>query len=1310
MKSILLHRRVLSIVCLCLIGLHALAFTEMDSFKRPPLSSLLKDQLLSKVPSLSYGGEDKATESNEPVTPPIGLVTEEYTLISILYTAGDSGYDYLQRDDNQQSLRIGFSGKEVYFQGLSLTFPEAWVKGFVNDDQTAVTIPIPQYIGSIVNEEGETENRYFMAADPYHQQEEGTFAIQFSNENGFFALPAYYPAFYEADYNGISSVLLLFPQIVKGVPYDELVTPPDGIIWKDYLLEGENAMGYGDLIHQLVKVGFQNNDVYISGLFPGLTDACIKGSLSGNEITFSKWQFLGVSDAISSLLGGQLKLEEEIGSKKLYLYGIDLGSFSINDVVFKFDQTTGVMTGNAMIVGASRVCIELALWGTNNVVITPIADQAATPSVPEISSFMFMDNDYCLSFMLPVIDEEGSGMLPDKLCYKILIGNGSQTSTIAFKPADYETLQTTKALIPYEFTDGKYFTSIFNYYTAKLEKKVLLKDNLFTSLNKIGVQSVYYGGGTTNESEVAWFTIDEAIEQLREEINTAQYYLDDSRPFGMDTFRTEIDKANNFIYNIYSLDNDERDSYNILQILQEIRALKAAEDAYLALNANADANNMLALLKAEIDNAYELYYDYDMPNGKDELFEAIDRARTIYDEIAALDEETLKDYDLMVIWDEIESLREAEQYYSDINIKEDDFVLELEEEISNAYEIYYDYYYNYNGYGMEAFLEIISHAQDLVNDYYNLDEEERLEFDMTVVMDEIAMLQDVEQQFVEFNERINGYLDRLDTEISKAYDLCYDDDLTYDRDVLRNAINHAELMLSEFYGLEEEDVFGFDMSRFSDEIYSLKEAEQAFVVVNTIINENEWQILKDYYQSANSSTWERVWDFSSATRSRKALPGVKSYNGHVLNIYLRGNNINGKFPYEFLKLPNLEELDLSCNQLTGDIGDEMAQFLEDGNKTSSSLKFLDISQNKLSGNIGTIANALTGLTYLDASENQLEEVSPVIPKTVQNLYLDNQDIQREVELHIQDVEEGILLQSIPNILLYNHSKQSYQTDLTLQFSDNQGGKISMSFSNESFEIDNYRYVYTGESGDLLNASTWGHYLTATLPIRLYFDEGDADFNGQVNILDLQTQIDYIVEDYYGVFNLTAANLWKDETINVQDAVCMVNHLLDKTSSAGSTMHRIKQKEQVQAEEENQVFIYSDRLYINATQPVAAFDIIISSEADINISSELSRYGLACSIKKSDGFSHLIGYSLSGNTLPEGLIEIGDGLAGEVVYAMCASKDACVIPVVLNRLPTDIVKPTSDKNPSDIKYIMPFGTKYSIYIDANRKKTIHRTSK
>lgn len=69
-----------------------------------------------------------------PVTAPSDLQLEEWTV-----TSDGAGHNF----------NIGFSGDDVFFQGLFSTMPQAWLKGSVEDGK--VSIPCGQYIG--INEE-----------------------------------------------------------------------------------------------------------------------------------------------------------------------------------------------------------------------------------------------------------------------------------------------------------------------------------------------------------------------------------------------------------------------------------------------------------------------------------------------------------------------------------------------------------------------------------------------------------------------------------------------------------------------------------------------------------------------------------------------------------------------------------------------------------------------------------------------------------------------------------------------------------------------------------------------------------------------------------------------------------------------------------------------------------------------------------------------------------------------------------------------------------------------------------------------------
>ena len=77
----------------------------------------------------------------EPITPPEGLVTETwYGRGAIMYNGSQSRY--------VSTVTLGFDGSDVYVKGIFQDFPEAWIKGTIEDG--VATFRSPQYIGKYV--------------------------------------------------------------------------------------------------------------------------------------------------------------------------------------------------------------------------------------------------------------------------------------------------------------------------------------------------------------------------------------------------------------------------------------------------------------------------------------------------------------------------------------------------------------------------------------------------------------------------------------------------------------------------------------------------------------------------------------------------------------------------------------------------------------------------------------------------------------------------------------------------------------------------------------------------------------------------------------------------------------------------------------------------------------------------------------------------------------------------------------------------------------------------------------------------------
>jgi len=499
-----------------------------------------------------------------------------------------------------------------------------------------------------------------------------------------------------------------------------------------------------------------------------------------------------------------------------------------------------------------------------------------------------------------------------------------------------------------------------------------------------------------------------------------------------------------------------------------------------------------------------------------------------------------------------------------------------------------------------------------------------------------------------------------------------------------------------YYGMERTQVGAFSIYQF---------------------NAEEWGILQTVLQKLSEMGWSQPWDVSQGMKSVSSLHGLTIEKGHVTGLDLSAQNLTGIFPYFILTLPQLHDINLANNHLAGDIGTATYTFAQQNPDMMTNIKELNISGNQFSGNIGICANCFAGLTSLDASENCLEDVYPVIPSTVTTLDISKQTIARVVPLHLANLSVDSIATKVPSILLYDHANQTFTPNINLLCTtpDNTWG-MTMACHNGALSIPyvSEQNTYYGESGDTLNVAVVynnGSREGSTFRVRLSFDEGDGNFDGKVNILDLQTTLNYMFEEYASKpYNFTAANLWKDEIINVQDAVCFVNMLLD-ANAASVRQQNAARKVAVQSSEASaSVTIENGYLTIISAVPVSAFDIMISTNQQAEIVPALNDMGFTCMSKQNGNNLHLVGYSLSGAELPAGETAICELNSGNVSYVMLADRNANEISVSQNGGTTTSVQSSIFSPASQEVYRIPLGAKRAIVIDAAGKKTMIKDEK
>ena len=120
----------------------------------------------------------------------------------------------------------------------------------------------------------------------------------------------------------------------------------------------------------------------------------------------------------------------------------------------------------------------------------------------------------------------------------------------------------------------------------------------------------------------------------------------------------------------------------------------------------------------------------------------------------------------------------------------------------------------------------------------------------------------------------------------------------------------------------------------------------------------ERSALVNLYSTTSGDNWSQKWDLE---KDPNTWYGIKIKNGSVSEINLRGNALKGNFP-QISSLPKLQKLDLSSNQLEGEISTSLS--------SNYNLVRLDISNNRLTGDPFASILPLFNLKEISIGNNQ----------------------------------------------------------------------------------------------------------------------------------------------------------------------------------------------------------------------------------------------------------------------------------------------------------------------------------------------------
>jgi len=282
---------------------------------------------------------------------------------------------------------------------------------------------------------------------------------------------------------------------------DKLVEAPANLQTTTYSLSADGYQG------SLVEVGFSGDDVYVQGIDPNLPDTWVKGTISGNKVTFKNGQYVG-----ADVEAGYHQYLMSATAEELYdsYYDEYYTEYSLadNDIVFDYDASTKTLSNSSLfLLNGGKTAVNY-MSVLDKAQMAPFVEVAATPATPQITELFeggasYFFNGYgwgYISFDLPAADVDGNYILPDKLSYVLWVRVNGEERPLSLSWWDYRNQEEeTMTEIPYAYTDD------WDIYSTGLSKEVYY---YVVGPEAYGVQAIYRGAGEEHRSEIAWAEVE----------------------------------------------------------------------------------------------------------------------------------------------------------------------------------------------------------------------------------------------------------------------------------------------------------------------------------------------------------------------------------------------------------------------------------------------------------------------------------------------------------------------------------------------------------------------------------------------------------------------------------------------------------------------------------------------------------------------------------------------------------------------------------------------------------------------------------
>lgn len=497
----------------------------------------------------------KALAANDIITSPTG--TEKlYTKKSCgTYRFIDDAFFY---EDTFNTKLVWGDNNSVYFYNiLSLTETDTFVKGTMNDNKIIIDLPQTAYYdeeaGAYVELAIVQYNEYFdelnrVAGEYIYCPDitQITFNVADNGELTMVIPGEQFDGVNLPDY-GLGCVYSDTKEWTGYVDFEQVLTPTEGAI---------NVIPTGTVMKQYsfiydghginVEVGFNNDNMYIRGLNPNFPSGVIVASVEGNTATIKQNQIMGIYNDVLmylKLVKANPDYNYESDDANLeYFFAPDNAVYTLQ---ISDDRSTIHSVNNEYdlcLNGSPTRLYYLAVYVEINLNL-----QSSYAGIPKNPSDPYWYDEFNIGgtgtffFYVYDVSTDGSMLDPDCLYYRIYVDDKIMTFVQEENPGGryryyYPQIFEPTTKIPYLFTNWQ---DIF-MYTDTPRRMVELYNPDLTS---VGVQAVYEYEGETTVSDI-----------LRYDISQGTYtFIKDETGVG----KVTIPPTTKSIYNLMGIKIDE---------------------------------------------------------------------------------------------------------------------------------------------------------------------------------------------------------------------------------------------------------------------------------------------------------------------------------------------------------------------------------------------------------------------------------------------------------------------------------------------------------------------------------------------------------------------------------------------------------------------------------------------------------------------------------------------------------------------------------------------------------------------------------